>query len=242
MQQSSNPEIAERGRRAMVHYEIGAAVNTSDRREKIRKLPVTIIRSDSNDGRVSEFVARGKTRVRLMRSAQPSWASTEVAAAGPSVADDPCYDGEPPCITWQEMEDLAAYAAYTQAEMEALQADFDAQTAAYEEYCSNNPWACDGELPTSGPAETGAKCVGEMIGAASAVVGAASTAVATVAAVQAGAMGGLTLTALGAGLLWGSVAATAAVAVVTVGYATACYLGYTSPTPAAVVSEPAWLN
>ena len=207
----------------------------------VRKLPVTIVRSESTDETVLEFVAMGKTRVRLTAPLRASLSSTLDPPSGPSVTSEreECYDGEPPCIGWEEMEDLAIFTADSVAEAEAIEAGHNAQYTAYLELCNAQPWSCEG-LPTSGPSESKvASCVGETLAALNAVAGAVATTVGARAAVQAGFFGSITLTASGAAWMWGGVALVIVTAVGVVGYAGACYLGYTVPA-LELVFEPAW--
>ena len=62
-------------------------------------------------------------------------------------------EGEAPCATSAEVEDMMSIYAAGQVELAAAQADYDAATAEIEAYCSANPWACqeDSNEVISGP-------------------------------------------------------------------------------------------
>lgn len=60
----------------------------------------------------------------------------------PPAESGKCYDGEPPCATEQEMEDLAILVADTRADIEAMEADFNYETSLAQEWCNNHPGAC----------------------------------------------------------------------------------------------------
>jgi hypothetical protein len=79
----------------------------------------------------------------------------------PTNTSGKCYDGEPPCATEEEMEDVVILLADTIAEIEGLQADLDYETAVAEDWCNNNPNA-DGCSAPSGPSASGyANCLSQ---------------------------------------------------------------------------------
>ncbi len=149
---SRNPWVAAHARQMLLWYDILTADTASERHAKIRLLPVTISRSASTDGVVTEFVARGKTRVRWVVAATASPTAGSEQDSGPFdpgvVQEEQCYDtdgeniwpGPAPCATDQEVEDAAVTTAWAIGEAESGQAQLDAATAAY---CAQ--WPCDGE-------------------------------------------------------------------------------------------------
>ena len=93
------------------------------------------------------------------------------------------------------MDDLAAFAADSIAEAEALEAQRLADLAAYEEFCFQNPWWCgEGDAAVvGGPNADAVGCIGETLGAAGAILSFGGMGFGTKAAVEAAALTALKL-------------------------------------------------
>ena len=142
----------------------------------------------------------------------------------PEPPTETCYDGEPPCLTDQETEDLEIAVAAAEAEVDMLQQEIDAEAAAYEQYCNQNPWDCDDGVPLSGPSAGDMWGCGFKTTTAVAGVAAAAFNVGVVrGGITAAAMSGLKLTAFGAFVMYGAMAAGVAVAGLLVYDAVQCY-------------------
>jgi hypothetical protein len=165
-----DPRMARRGNAMSLWLDIASAQTHQERHARIRQLPVTVRTSQaSEDGRVvKEFVMEGKTRLQVSFAVAPSHS----ALSGPSISDD-CYGGEPePCSTQEDMDDLFVLLADSNNELSSGQADLDQEWAEYDDYCSNNPWDCDGnhlEVMPSGPSaaecDASGGCVGDAVAA-----------------------------------------------------------------------------
>lgn len=219
----TDPRIAARGRKLVSWYEILAAKNRSEQRALIKALPVTILYTASNadNGPTTvEFVARGKTRIRLLRSAPAVDLNAERQASGPSdaAASEECYDGEPPCVTWEEMEELAIFTADSIAEFEAWEANLNAEIEEYQQFCNQNPWACGAPGPCAD-----ANCWSKAADATVATVAAISAAVLAEGTVTTTMASGWKLTLLGKAALVGSVFAAGYVAGTYIDQAFVCF-------------------
>ena len=153
----------------------------------------------------------------------------------PSLASGMCWDGEPPCISEGEMEDLAITVADTLAELEALEDDLNAEIANYEWFCSQNPSSCaEHVLQPSGPSSVSdiANCWSKAGVATVAVAGAIAGTILTHGAVNAPPVG-YTLSAVGAAAAYTSVFAAGFFAGYYVGSAIDCFIN-TAPLPSDV--------
>lgn len=123
-----NEKVAAAGKRVLFHLDILRAQTPAERHTLVQSLPVTILRTavdrSTNPGTELRFIARGKTRITLFVPS-PDYDDGVEYSSGPS-AEEPalaesCYDGPPPCATWQEQEDYIAYLADTIADMEEME-------------------------------------------------------------------------------------------------------------------------
>jgi hypothetical protein len=153
------PGMAAHARRLLQWHDVLTAKTAADRHAAIKRLPVTVSRSVSDDGVTVDFVSDGKSRVRLfeptnLARVRPAFEHGSGPSAVDSEEQDECYDGEPPCATQEDMEDAAAVIASVEADVAAMEAEFNQQSAGY---CSI--YSCDGdEIVTGGPSAAGAGC------------------------------------------------------------------------------------
>jgi hypothetical protein len=139
--------------------------------EQVQKLGVTVRTMPATDvsgfpGVRKEFVVRGAVKLRLFIPTRPAppaddSASDDDIVKGPNVGptvwavQEDC--GGEPCATQQELDDALAALLSIDEENNMLDAEMQAEWAAYEDYCSQDPWACedgsqlDEELPSHGP-------------------------------------------------------------------------------------------
>ena len=162
---SADRKAAARANRILLFIDILMTDTPAERHEAIRRLPVTIVRGPSLDGRagtVKSFVADGKVRARLFVPAAipiPESNDGDELLSEPAVSEE-CYEGaEEPCLTEVEMEDFGIYTAASEAEAAAQQAEFDVAYAELIAFCNNYPWMCEegqGSLiAPSGPSAQG---------------------------------------------------------------------------------------
>ncbi len=222
---SSNRMVAGRAQRALTWLNIMEAGTPVRRRELIRTLPVSVVRSAAVDGRgtIVKYVANGKTRFERFEPTMQDQIPEPPELSGPMVSSsdraatvptDECYDGPAPCFTQEEMDDLGIEIAWLGADLEAAENE-------YNQTCSSVPQSCSSpriaEL-LSGPATNDVTCGEE----AEAAVIALITGVGAYLGIELGYQGavasGLKLTRLGGLALYGSIAS--------VGFVTGYYLGY----------------
>lgn len=238
-QKSPNRMLASRAARMLAMHDIVAATDRSERHAKIRALPVTIVRSQTSEGNVTQFVVGGKTRLRWVSPVGAVDARDhDLPVSGPSVEpQEQCYDGEPPCATEVEMEDLGMVLAATAAELDAASQQLAADLAAYEEYCRNNPWACESQ--TSGPSDiTVANCWSKAALAGVAVVGGVTGVAQMQGQMQQAVATGWRLTRWGVGVMIGSAFVLGYAAGTAIDSAYVCFYYNQGPFDAPILIEP----
>jgi hypothetical protein len=230
---STDPRVASQARRVLIWYEILTARNAEERHRSVRKLPVTIVRSSSDEGRVVDFVVGGERRIRWYPDARPIRSTSDEPTSGPSAIEE-CYDGEPPCVTEQEMEDLL----YATADAEYWAGNEDAymndEYNAYVAFCDQNPWACEG---LGGPSVE-ASCWWKATQGVVATAGAVANAAVIRGGVTAAAASGLKLTVLGSVAVYTAIGAGVFFAGVYVYEAVSCFYMVQEPEVKAMPFEP----
>jgi len=221
---SSNQMVAARARKTLTWLNIMEADTPARRRELIRSLPVSIVRSVRADGRGTtvKYVANGKTRFERFEptnqiqnqnpeSSEPSGPMAAISAFAAIVPNDDCYDGPAPCITQGEMDDLGIEIAWLGADLEAAENEYNETCGTYPESCSS-PRAAGF---VSGPAAN--ECSDEATAAVMAFISGVGAYLGIELGYQGAVASGLRLTTLGAITIYGSIAA--------VGFVTGFYLG-----------------
>jgi hypothetical protein len=130
------------------------------------------------------------------------------------------------------MEDLAIAIADTIGELEAMEDDLNAEIAAYEQYCNNNPGACSVE-EASGPSELYfANCWSKAAQATVATAGAIANVILVEGSVSSGIASGLRLSVVGAAAAYTSIFAASFFAGYYIAAAVDCFYSQ-SPIPEA---------
>jgi hypothetical protein len=148
-----------------------------------------------------------------------------------------CYDGEPPCASSEDMDDVGIALASMQAELDAAQGD-------YSSGCSAHPESCDNVEPNvevmhSGPSVNPIfleSCAKEAGDATVALVGSAGSALALWIGYDGAVASGLSLTAAGAAAMMATAFSIGFVAGYYVGLWIACVMA--APVPADSADEP----
>lgn len=200
--------------------DIYTAKTRDERHLKIRQLPVDVVRLEATatTPAMLNFVAGGKVRVSVPLDVAPE-TSTD-APSGPSAESSFDLCDEPPCATLQEMEDLAVLVASTEYELEVMQADHDAELAAWEARCVAEPWTCGN---TSGPSEADAPCISQAVLATGQLINSITQVAIIGSDVSSKLALGLRLTAVGATVYGLAIASTSFLAGYMIGSAIACY-------------------
>jgi hypothetical protein len=179
LSESSDPYSAKLGKRLLKWLDIATAKTAAQRHEAIRRLPVTVkVGHDEQSRTVKTFFAEGKPRLRVSSPVRAALEPTQephptiefLQDRGPSASEavltDPCYDNEePPCLTWEEMEDLGIVIAQQAVENEMYEAELNAAQAEMEAFCNQYPWECSNEeeIASAGPCAAFDPC-GEQAG------------------------------------------------------------------------------
>lgn len=227
---SSNQLVVARARRTLAWLNIMEAGTPARRRELIRSLPVSVVRSAATNGRgtIVKYVANGKTRFERFeptvqnQDPEPSEPSGPMAASSTFAAivpTDDCYDGPAPCITQEEMDDLGIEIAALGADLEAAENEYYQTCASFPETCSSPRTAefVSGPATNDGSGDEGVGCQQKAEAAVIALITGAGAYLGIELGYQGAVASGLRLTTLGSLALYGSIAA--------VGFVAGYYLG-----------------